>query len=116
MELLVGNWVVDSSLNHVCHNTGNQVIKLEPQTIRVLAYLMQKPNQVVSREELITHVWEGRVVGDHSVYRAINRLRKALDEGDSEPYIKTLPKKGYMLIKPVFENSQKEATIATRAV
>ena len=68
----------------------------------VLAYLARRAGEVVSVDELIASVWRGVVVGDGSVYLAVNQLRHALeDEGDGTRYIETIPKRGYRLTVPV---------------
>jgi len=67
----------------------------------VLVHLAMKAGEVVSIDELIARIWNGRAT-DGSVYRTINQLRRAL-EGDSEQgrYIETIRKRGYRLIAEV---------------
>jgi len=101
MKLVVGNWVIDPSDNQITHTETNQVVKLEPRAMAVLAYFMQKPGVVISRDELIEQIWDGRIVSDHAIYRVINQIRKALDVHDMTAYLITLSKKGYKLIQPV---------------
>src|SRR6185295_9752009 len=77
-------------------------VKLEPKATAVLAYLADRPGQVVSREALLSAVWPGVVVGDDSLTQAVIKLRKALgDTADSPSYIQTIPKGGYRLVAPV---------------
>lgn len=76
--------------------------KLEPLLCDFLLYLAQKPGEVVSREELLEHVWQGRVVSDDSLRRAVKKLRLALgDDAKNPTYIKTKPLQGYVLVAPV---------------
>jgi DNA-binding winged helix-turn-helix (wHTH) protein len=72
---------------------------LEPRVMQVLVALFQANGRVVSRDELIARCWEGRVVGEDAINRAIGRLRR-LSEVDREAsfVIETIPRVGYRLI------------------
>ena len=60
------------------------------------------PAEMIGREELLSAVWPGVVVGDDALTQAIIKLRKALGDDAQEPrYIETIPKRGYRLIAPV---------------
>lgn len=89
------------------HNTlwaRNQSLKLQPKAMAVLHYLACNQNRVISNEELIERLWEGRVVTHGSVQKSINALRSALSElvGDQE-LIAHYSKRGYQLmIEPQF--------------
>lgn len=79
-------------------------VKLQTQPFKVLAALLERPGQIVTREELQLRLW-GRdtvVDFDHSLGTAINKIREALgDSADSPRYIETLAKRGYRFIAPV---------------
>jgi Tol biopolymer transport system component/DNA-binding winged helix-turn-helix (wHTH) protein len=79
-------------------------IKLQSQPFKVLAALLERPGQIVTREDLQLRLW-GRdtvVDFDHSLGTAINKIREALgDSADSPRYIETLAKRGYRFIAPV---------------
>ena len=89
------------------HNTlwsGDRSLKLQPKAMAVLYYLACHHSRVISNEELIAHLWEGRVVTHGSVQKSINTLRSALNEltGERE-LIAHYSKRGYQLmIKPQF--------------
>ena len=89
------------------HNTlwaHNKSLKLQPKAMAVLHYLARNHNRVISNEELIERLWEGRVVTHGSVQKSINALRSALTElvGDNE-WIAHYSKRGYQLmIEPQF--------------
>src|SRR5689334_3240408 len=72
---------------------------LEPRVMQVLVALHQANGQVVSRDELIARCWEGRVVGEDAINRAIGRLRR-LSEVDREAsfVVETIPRVGFRLI------------------
>jgi len=76
-------------------------IKLQEQPFQVLALLLDHPNQVVTREEIQNKLWPADtfVDFDHSLNRAINKLREALgDSADQPRFIETLAKRGYRFI------------------
>ena len=79
-------------------------IRLPEQPFRVLQMLLERPGEVVTREEIRQHLWteETFVDFDNGLNAAINRLRNALGDSAEHPrYIETLPRRGYRLIVPV---------------
>src|SRR5579884_4114250 len=79
-------------------------VRLPNQCFRVLAALLERPGELVSREELRARIWpQGtRVEFDHGLNVAVNRLREALrDSADAPRFIETLPKRGYRFIGAV---------------
>ena len=99
-SLQIGDWTVEPALN-LLSAAGNSV-KLEPKAMAVLAYLADRPGQVVSREALLAAAWTGVVVGDDSLTQVVIKLRKALGDAPENPsYIQTISKGGYRLIAPV---------------
>ena len=95
----VGEWRVSRAINQI--ERQGHALQLEPLAMDVLVHLATKPGEVVSIDELIARIWNGRAT-DGSVYRTINQLRRAL-KGDSEEarYIETIRKRGYRLIAEV---------------
>lgn len=75
---------------------GADVETLEPRVMQVLVALHRRRGEPVSREELSEFCWEGRIVGDDALNRAISRLRKAL-AAEPAAEIDTIPKVGYRL-------------------
>jgi DNA-binding winged helix-turn-helix (wHTH) protein/TolB-like protein/Tfp pilus assembly protein PilF len=107
----VGEWQVDPALDQI--SRGQETVRLEPRTMRLLVRLAEAPGQVVSSRELLDSVWSGVVVGPASVYQAISQLRKLLGDTDPVPtFIATVPRKGYRLIAPVQHNTT-VAAVAT---
>lgn len=79
-------------------------IKLQSQPFKVLVTLLEKPGQVVTREELQLKLWGKDTVVDfdHSLGTAINKIREALgDSADNPRFIETLSRRGYRFIAPV---------------
>jgi DNA-binding winged helix-turn-helix (wHTH) protein len=79
-------------------------IKLQEQPFHVLTVLLQRPGEVVTREELRSQNWPADtfVDFDNSLNTAINKLREALgDSADNPRFIETLPRRGYRFIASV---------------
>jgi len=79
-------------------------VKLQDQPLKVLCLLLERPREIVTRDELRRALWpEGTYVEfDGSLNAALNRLRSALgDDADNPRFIETVPKCGYRFIAPV---------------
>lgn len=111
-DFLIGESLVQPQLNRIVR--GDETLQIEPKIMRVLICLALRPQQVVTREELMSSVWGDVFVSEQVLSRSISELRKALTD-DSKNIIETIPKTGYRLIAPVsFEtNGKPDATIAT---
>ena len=85
------------------HKHGLRV-RLPNQAFKILAILLDRPGEVVTREELQELLWPGDTFVDfeHSLNSAIKKLREALsDSADHPRYIETLPRLGYRFVAPV---------------
>lgn len=79
-------------------------LRLRGQPLQVLAILLERAGEVVTREELQSQIWPADtfVDFDHSLHNAIARIREVLgDSADSPRYIETLPRRGYRYIGPI---------------
>src|SRR5436853_754764 len=100
--LRFGVFEVDVRAGEV-HKQGAR-IKLQERPFHVLTVLLQRPGEVVTREELRSQNWPADtfVDFDNSLNTAINKLREALgDSADNPRFIETLPRRGYRFIAPV---------------
>src|SRR5713226_7649258 len=89
-------------------------IKLQDQPFRVLSALLQRPGDVVTREELRAQIWpeDTFVDFDNSLNTAINKLREALgDSADNPRFIETLPRRGYRFLAPISVDDLKKPAI-----
>ncbi len=83
-------------------------IKLQDQPFQILALLLEKPGEVVTREEIRNRLWPADtfVDFDHSLNSAVKKLRQALsDDPDVPRFIETLPRRGYRFIAPLRNGS-----------
>jgi TolB-like protein len=87
------------------------LLTLEPKVFDLLAFLVQNRDRVVSRDELIEHVWNGRIVSESALATCINASRSAVDDsGERQRLIKTLPRKGIRFIGEVTEQATAPAS------
>src|SRR5438874_681935 len=76
-------------------------IRLQEQPLQILAMLLEHAGQVVTREELQSRLWPSDtfVDFDHSLNKAINKLRDALgDSAENPQFVETLPRRGYRFL------------------
>jgi len=83
-------------------------VKLQEQPFQVLTVLLERPGEVVSREELRTKLWPSDtfVDFDHSLNAAVRRLRDALGDSAENPrFVETVARRGYRFVAPVNETA-----------
>lgn len=87
---------------------GEANVRLQEQPADLLLMLVERPGQVVTREELRERLWPDKTFGDFDtgLNKAVRRLREALDDSAQNPrYVETLPQHGYRFLAPVTEAS-----------
>jgi Tol biopolymer transport system component/DNA-binding winged helix-turn-helix (wHTH) protein len=85
------------------HKSGIRV-RLQAQPFRILSMLLERPGEVVTREEIQQQLWGDNTIVDfdHSLGTAINKIRDALGDSAENPrFIETLARRGYRFIAPV---------------
>src|SRR5262245_50462034 len=81
---------------------GLQAVELTPQAFTLLAYLVQHPGRLVTKDELMQAVWQNTVISDDGLYALMSEVRRALRDDPHEPqFIKTESKQGYRFIGAV---------------
>ena len=89
---------------------GGEIVAVDPQVFDVLEFLITNRERVVSNDDLIQAVWQGRIVSDGTVSSRIYAVRQALgDSGAHQRLIRTLPRKGYRFagyIHPASDNGE----------
>jgi DNA-binding winged helix-turn-helix (wHTH) protein len=96
----LGKWLVEPMLDQI--SCMGEVVRIEPQNMKLLLRLAAQPGAVISLEEIESAVWRGLVVTPNSVYQSVAQLRRALGDTKTSPsYIQTVPRKGYRLVAPV---------------
>src|SRR5262249_32731410 len=86
---------------------GGALLAVEPKVFDLLVPLIANRNRVVSKDDLIAAVWNGRIVSESTLTSCINAARGAIgDSGDAQRLIKTLPRKGLRFVGDVGEDHE----------
>jgi TolB-like protein len=100
VRLGFGDYVIDSAKREL--RRGAEPIALEPQVFDVLLYLVQNRERVVTKDDLIATVWNGRIVSESTLTSRITAARKAIgDSGEHQRLIKTYARKGFRFMGEV---------------
>src|SRR5438132_7251455 len=95
------------------------LLRLQGKPLQILSFLVNRPGQVISRDELQRHLWEGTTFVDfeQGLNSAVNKLRQTLgDSADQPRYVETLPGRGYRFIALVDRPSTKTVLKMTAPV
>jgi TolB-like protein len=83
---------------------GADAVRVEPQVFDLLLYLLRNRDHVVSKDELIQAVWEGRIVSDSALSSGVAAARQAIgDSGEQQRLIRTISRRGFRFIGDVME-------------
>jgi len=86
---------------------GTEMVSIAPQVFDLLDYLIRNRQRVVSKDDLISAVWNGRAVSDAALTTRLNAVRNAIgDTGEKQRLIKTLPRKGFRFVGTVKESER----------
>lgn len=78
---------------------SDKVVPVQPQVFALLVFLIENRDRVVSKDEIIENVWQGRIVGDGTLNARINAIRRALgDDGQTQSMIRTMPRQGFRFV------------------
>lgn len=92
--------VLDDSRREL--SRGGETVLVEPKVFDLLVYLIENGERLVTKDDLIAHVWDGRIVSDSALTSAINAARKAIgDNGRTQRLIRTSARKGFRFIGSV---------------
>ncbi|GAA6173773.1 hypothetical protein NBRC116592_34430 [Colwellia sp. KU-HH00111] len=93
----IGDILFNPERNAIIVNKQEKRIK--PKTMLLMCYLAKNSDRVVTKEDIMTNLWQGVVVGDEAVTRLIFNLRNVLcDDAKNPKFIETIPTKGYRLL------------------
>ncbi len=92
---------------------GGNPVAVEPRVFDLLIYLIRNREKVLSKDDLIAAVWNGRIVSDSALTSCIQAARAALgDDGERQRLIKTLPRKGVRFIGAVRDEFASDPPVA----
>lgn len=92
-----------------------QPVPVQPQVFDLLVFLIENRDRVVSKDEVIESVWDGRAISDGSLNARLNAARRAVgDTGNAQAIIRTFPRKGFRFVAEAVSAS--ETTIPLKPV
>jgi len=93
---------LDSDRRELHH--GEDFVAVEPQVFELLHYLICNRDRIVSKDDLIASVWDGRIVSESTLSSRLTTVRQAVgDSGETQRLIRTIPRKGIRFIGQVIE-------------
>ena len=102
MRYLFEDYALDTDRREL--HRGADVVSVAPQVFDLLDYLIRNRERVVSKDDLINAIWNGRIVSDAALTTRLNVARTAIgDSGEEQRLIKTLPRKGFRFVGQVRE-------------
>ncbi|HEY5865462.1 MAG TPA: winged helix-turn-helix domain-containing protein, partial [Candidatus Tectomicrobia bacterium] len=114
MRYLFGDYVLDTQRAEL-HGAGAP-LKVRRKVLQILAYLLAHHDRVVSKHELLEHLWPDQFVGDAVLKTCITALRKALGERGRAPrFVRTLHGQGYRFVAAVEVREHRPADTAALA-
>jgi len=94
LRYLFEDYVLDTDRRELRRKGG--LLSVEPKVFDLLVHLIGNRERVVSKDDLIGAVWNGRIVSESTLTSCINAARNAIgDSGEEQRFIKTLPRKAF---------------------
>jgi TolB-like protein/DNA-binding winged helix-turn-helix (wHTH) protein len=83
---------------------GRDIVPTAPQVLDLLEYLIRSRDRVVSKDDLVSAIWNGRIVSDAALTTRLNAVRRAIgDSGEQQRLVKTFPRKGFRFVGAVHD-------------
>jgi TolB-like protein len=103
------NYALDTDRREL--QRGTDVVPTTPQVFDLLDYLIRNRERVVSKDDLMSAIWKGRIVSDAALATRLNAARSVIgDSGEEQRLIKTLPRKGFRFVGAVHETNRRSGT------
>src|SRR5471030_137989 len=105
MQYLFSDQTLDTDRRELCR--GADRVAVEPQVFDLLVYLVKNRDRVVSKDDLIDGVWDGRIVSESTLTSRIAAVRKAVgDSGKEQRLIRTVSRKGIRFVGEARDSSR----------
>jgi TolB-like protein len=115
LRYLFEDFILDTDRREL--RRGADVVPTSPLVFDLLDYLIRHRDRVVTKDGLISAVWNGRIVSDAALTTRLSAARAAIgDDGEKQRLLKTLPRKGFRFIGAVQEGQRPATALASSAV
>ena len=100
MHFIFADYVLDPERRELSHRA--EVVPVGPQVFDLLLHLVRNRDRVVSKDDLLQAVWNGRIVSESTITSHINAVRKAIgDTGEDQHLVRTVARKGFRFVGEV---------------
>lgn len=114
MVFRFGDYALDTHRREL--KLRGEIVAIEPQVFDLLVYLLQNRHRVVSKDDILEAVWNGRIVSESTLTTRINAARRAIgDTGAKQDSIRTITRKGFRFVAPVTEADEAQVQAAPAA-
>ena len=104
MDFRFADFEIDTA-RHELRRAG-AIVHIEPQVFDLLVHLVRNRDRIVTKDELVDAIWQGRIISDAALSSRISAARRALgDTGNDQSFIRTLHKRGFRFVGAVEEDS-----------
>jgi TolB-like protein/Flp pilus assembly protein TadD len=104
MRFLFGDYSLDADRREL--RRGTEMVHVEPQVFDLLLHLIRHRDRVVTKDDLIANVWQGRIVSESTLSTRVNAARHAIgDSGERQQFIRTVARRGVRFIGTVREEA-----------
>lgn len=112
MKFLFDDYVLDSDRRELTRDSN--LIPTGPQVFDTLVYLIRNRERVVSKDELLDAIWQGRVISESTLTSHINAVRKSVeDSGEKQRLVRTVARKGFRFVGTVTMDSDVRDGLST---
>src|SRR5262245_901765 len=113
MRFTINGCSIDTGSYEIRRN--GVVVPIEPQVFDLLIYLLERRDRVITKDEIIEHIWNGRCVSDAALSSRIKAVRQAIgDDGASQTCIRTIHRRGFRVVAPVTQEGAPATSSAPR--
>lgn len=96
------------------YRRGGSLVELSPRLFDALLYFVERPGQLLDKDELLAALWPGLVVEDNNLNQLVSALRRALgDEAHASRWIQTVPRRGFRFLGAVRVKKADAVAVAT---
>jgi pimeloyl-ACP methyl ester carboxylesterase/DNA-binding winged helix-turn-helix (wHTH) protein len=108
MRFLFGDYTIDANRREL--SRAGDAVHVEPQVFDLLLHLIRNRDRVVSKDDLLATVWDGRIVSESTLGNRVNAARRAIgDSGVQQQFIKTIARRGLRFVGEVHEEALEPA-------
>jgi DNA-binding winged helix-turn-helix (wHTH) protein len=95
---------------------GGELVPLTPKAVELLVALIEAKGDVRTKDQLLKQVWPDSFVEEANLSHQIYKLREALSDTHAEPFIQTVPRRGYRFVAPVVEGRSADGSHAAAVI